>query len=82
VVQGRTVRPWLADSLPVLFNIVSALAFHVGRSQTVQPRLTKRPNLNFFDSTERFQTGIIVVTCTADHLALGRGPSTCAQIVC
>jgi hypothetical protein len=32
VVQGRTDRPWLADYLPVLFNMVSALAFHVDRS--------------------------------------------------
>jgi hypothetical protein len=29
----------------------------------------------FSDSSDRFQTGKIVVMCTADHPALGRGPS-------
>jgi hypothetical protein len=34
------------------------------------------------DSSDIFQTGKIVVTCTADRPALGRGPSACAQKVC
>jgi hypothetical protein len=36
----------------------------------------------FSDSSDRFQTGKIVVMCTADRPALGRGPSTCAQNLC
>jgi hypothetical protein len=37
---------------------------------------------HFSDSSNRFQTGKIVVMCTADCLALGRGPSACAQNMC
>jgi hypothetical protein len=36
----------------------------------------------FSDSSDRFQTGKIVVMCTADRPALGRGPSACAQNMC
>jgi hypothetical protein len=36
----------------------------------------------FSDSSDRFQTGKIVVMCTADRPALGRGPSACAQKMC
>jgi hypothetical protein len=36
----------------------------------------------FSDSSDRFQMGKIVVTCTADRPASGRGPSACAQKVC
>jgi hypothetical protein len=36
----------------------------------------------FSDSSDRFQTGNIAVTCTVDRPALGRGPSACAQKVC
>jgi hypothetical protein len=36
----------------------------------------------FSDSYDRFQTGKIVVRCTADCPALGRGPSACAQKMC
>jgi hypothetical protein len=36
----------------------------------------------FSDSSDRFQTGKIVVMCTADRPALGRGPSACAQNLC
>jgi hypothetical protein len=56
-------------------NLVSALAIKVARSRTVQPGLVDHPGLTFSDSTDRFQMGIIVVTCTADRLAVGRGPS-------
>jgi hypothetical protein len=35
----------------------------------------------FSDSSDKFQTGKIVVMCTADRLALGRGSSACAQNV-
>jgi hypothetical protein len=62
----------------VLFNMVSAVAFHIDKSRTVRPRLANCPGLTFFDSTDRFQTGIIVVTGTTDRLAIGRGPSACA----
>jgi hypothetical protein len=75
VVQGRTVRSWLVDSPPVLFSIVSGPAFHIDRSRTVRPRLADCPGLTFFYSTDMFQMRIIVVTCTADRPALGRGPS-------
>ena len=34
---------------------------------------------NFSDSSDRFQTVIIAVICTADRPALGRGRSACAQ---
>jgi hypothetical protein len=37
---------------------------------------------HFSDSSDRFQTGKIVVMCTADRPALGSGPSTCAQKMC
>jgi hypothetical protein len=43
----------------VLFNMVSALAFHVDRSRTVQPRMADRLSLTFSDSTDIFQTRII-----------------------
>jgi hypothetical protein len=36
----------------------------------------------FSDSSDRFQTGKIVVMCTADRPTLGRGPSACAQEMC
>jgi hypothetical protein len=36
----------------------------------------------FSDSSDRFQTGKIVVMRTADHPALGRGPFACAQNMC
>jgi hypothetical protein len=66
----------------VLFNMVSALAFHIDRSRTVRPRLTDRPGLTFSGSTDRFQMGFIAVTGTADRLAMGHGPSACAQNLC
>jgi hypothetical protein len=37
---------------------------------------------HFSDSSDRFQTGKIVVICMADRPALGRGPSACAQKMC
>jgi hypothetical protein len=37
---------------------------------------------HFSDSSDRFQMGKLVVTCTADRPASGRGPSACAQKVC
>jgi hypothetical protein len=37
---------------------------------------------HFSDYSDRFQMGKIVVMCTADRPALGRGPSACAQNVC
>jgi hypothetical protein len=46
----------------MLFNMVSALAFHIDKSRTVRPRMANCPGLTFFDSTNRFQTGIIVIT--------------------
>jgi hypothetical protein len=55
---GRTVQPWLADCLPMLFILVSALAFHFDRSQTVRPRQADRPGLTFSDSTDNFQTAL------------------------
>jgi hypothetical protein len=36
----------------------------------------------FSDSSDRFQTRKVDVMCTADHPALGRGPSACAQNMC
>jgi hypothetical protein len=36
----------------------------------------------FSDSSDRFQTGNIAIMCTADRLALGRGPSAYAQNMC
>jgi hypothetical protein len=36
----------------------------------------------FSDSSNRIQMGKIVVTCTADCPASGRGPFECAQEVC
>ena len=36
----------------------------------------------FSDSSDRFQTGKIAVTCTADRPTSGRGPSACAQKMC
>jgi hypothetical protein len=37
---------------------------------------------HFSDSSDIFQTEKIAVMCTANRLALGRGPSTCAQGMC
>jgi hypothetical protein len=37
---------------------------------------------HFSDSSYRFQTGKVVVMCTADRPALGRGPSACAEEMC
>jgi hypothetical protein len=64
------------------FNLVSALAFQVDRSQTVPPGLADRLGLTCSDSTDMFQTGIIVVTCTTNHPTIGHGPSACAQKLC
>jgi hypothetical protein len=80
--QGQTVRSCWADSSPMIFNLVNALAFQVDRSQTVRPGLADRPGLTFSNITDRFQMEIIVVTCTVDHPAVGRGPSACAQKLC
>jgi hypothetical protein len=66
----------------MLFNMVSALAFQVDRSRTVWLGLADRPGLTFSDSTDRFQTEIIAVTCTIDRTAVGRGQSACEQNVC
>ena len=70
VVLRQTVRPWLADSLPVLFKLVSALAFYIDRSRTVQPRLADRLGLTFSISADKFQTVIIAVTGTIDRPAM------------
>jgi hypothetical protein len=77
VVQGRTVQPWLADSPPVLFNMVSALDFHIDRSRTVHPRLADRPSLTFSDSTDSIQTGFIAVTGTVDRPHVRRTCASC-----
>jgi hypothetical protein len=39
-------------------------------------------DLDFSDSSDRFQTVDIAITSTADRLALGRGSSACAQKLC
>jgi hypothetical protein len=39
-------------------------------------------DLDFSNSSDRFQTVDIVVTSTADRPAIGRGPSACAQNLC
>jgi hypothetical protein len=39
-------------------------------------------NLDLSDSSDRFQTVDIAITSTADHPAIGRGPSVCAQKLC
>jgi hypothetical protein len=36
----------------------------------------------FSDSSDKFQTGKIVVMCTANRPTLGRGPFACAQNMC
>jgi hypothetical protein len=36
----------------------------------------------FSDSSDRFQTGKIVVMCMVDRSTLGCGPSACAQNMC
>ena len=36
----------------------------------------------FSDSSDRFQTRKVVVMCTTNRPALGRGPSACAQNMC
>jgi hypothetical protein len=79
---GRTVCSWLADSPPVLFKMVSALAFHIDRSRTVRPWLADRPGLTFSNNSNTFQTGIITVTGIADRPTMGRGPSVCVQNLC
>jgi hypothetical protein len=53
------------------FNLVSALVFQVDRSRTIWPGLADRPGLTFSDSTNTFQTGIIAITCMADHPVIG-----------
>jgi hypothetical protein len=82
VVLRQTVRPWLADSPPVLFKLVSALVFHINGTWTVRPRLADHPGLTFSDTANKFQTVIIAVTGTADRPAMGCGPSACAQNMC
>jgi hypothetical protein len=37
---------------------------------------------HYSDNSDRFQTGKLVVICTTDRPASGRGPSACAQKVC
>jgi hypothetical protein len=71
----RTVRPWLVNSLPGLFKLVSALVFHIDRCWTVQPRGTDRLVLTFSDSTDKFQMIFIAITRTTDRLAMGCEPS-------
>ena len=41
-----------------------------------------RSGPTFSDSSDSFQTGIIVVTSTANHLARGHGLSACAPKMC
>jgi hypothetical protein len=36
----------------------------------------------FSNNSDKFQTGKLVVICTADRPGLGRGPSACARNVC
>jgi hypothetical protein len=38
--------------------------------------------LDFFDSSDRFQTVDIAVNGTADRPVIGRGPFACAQKLC
>jgi hypothetical protein len=38
--------------------------------------------LDFYDSSDRFQTVNIAVTGMADRPSMGRGPSACAQKMC
>jgi hypothetical protein len=47
-----------------------------------RPGLADRPDFTFSNNSDRFQTGIIPITCTTDRPALGHGPSTCAQKLC
>jgi hypothetical protein len=64
-------------------QIVSALAFHIDRSLTVRVRLADRPCLTFSDSTDMFQTDIIVVNGTVYRSTMGtdrpRVRRTCAS---
>jgi hypothetical protein len=82
VVLAQTARPWLAHSPLGLFQLVSALVFHINRSWTVRPKRADRTGLTFSDNTVRFQTVFIAVTGTADRPSMGHGPSACAQNMC
>jgi hypothetical protein len=66
----------------VLFKLVSALAFHIDRSQTVRPRQVDHPSFTFSDRTNMFQTVFIAITSMADRPAMGHGPSVSAHNLC
>jgi hypothetical protein len=80
--RSWTVRPCRADSPRVL-------TLHGQSSGAPSCQVSDGPakvgglsGPRFSDSSNRFQTGKLVVTCTADCLASGHGPSACAQKVC
>jgi hypothetical protein len=80
--RSRTVRPCRADSPRVLIlhgQSTGAPSCQVSDGQAKVGRLF---GPRFSDSSDRFQTGKIVVICTADRPASGRGPSACAQKMC
>jgi hypothetical protein len=54
----------------------------VARSRTVPPRWVNCPDLTFLIALIDFKQEKIVVMCTVDRPALGRGPSACAENVC
>jgi hypothetical protein len=75
---GQKVRPWLADCPPMLFNVVSALAFQVGRSRIVRPGLVDCPGLTFSNNTDWFQTRIISsITYTSNRPCVCRKCGSC-----
>jgi hypothetical protein len=72
----------VADCL-ILKGERSARVNQLGQcSSALSCQVSDRPDLPFSDSTDRFQTGKLVVTGTADCPAIGRGPSACVQKVC
>jgi hypothetical protein len=66
----------------VQINLVRARVCLSCQVSTIRPWEADRPDLPFLDNSDKFQTGNLVVTGTADRPSQGRGPSACAQKLC
>jgi hypothetical protein len=72
----------LADRPLVLLRLIKHSVTQVCQVSD-RPALVGGPSdLDFSDSSDRFQMVDIAVTSTVDRPAIGRGPSACTQNLC
>ena len=72
----------MADRLLELLRLTKHSIIQVCQVPDRSARVGGLSDLDFSDSSDRFQTVDIAVTGTVDRLAIGRGPSTCAHKLC